>query len=232
MENQSLILLCPCLRLFHLHSQSCFCHIHRKAGLPHQFCPYSMSRPLCFHLLLILCEAMGNQLCSTVDARHIQGGQVSVHCHGHLVQTPTALEANCLLVDDQQELELAGLHRLVKQGLRRILTNLTLLLQQSTRKGPGPVGVVSTQPSGGCMLSNTFHKTFDRCAPPVAQKPGRRLGLARHHLNEGTTPWLCDRLNQIVAKVVKIEEVNSQRLSGCFGHLGRKVINPCGAVFL
>lgn len=77
------------------------------------------------------------------------------------------------------------------------------------------------------MLLHTRHKALNRKAPPVAQKPGRCLGLVRHHLNKGTASGLRHRQNQVVAQMVEIEEIDSQRFTRCLGHLRWKVIHPC-----
>mmetsp|Transcript_77638 Transcript_77638/g.122515 ORF Transcript_77638/g.122515 Transcript_77638/m.122515 type:complete len:218 (+) Transcript_77638:721-1374(+) len=140
-KNRSLVFFCPCLGLLHLHTKSCFCDFHRKASLSGQFRPDAVSRSLCFHLLLILRQAVGDQLRSTtvVHAGAVHHGQIGIDGHGCLVQAPAALEANCLLVNDEQELELTRLHGLVEQCLCGVLTDLALLFQQSACKGPCPV---------------------------------------------------------------------------------------------
>lgn len=146
---------------------------------------------------------------ATIRAGDVQGGPRGVQGHGHLVEAPSSLEVNRLGIEDDQQLELANLHRLVEGRLHGILGDLALLCREPASESPNPVGAVRAKSMCSSVLQHAIGESDDRRAPPVAQEPGWRLWLACEHLDKGTLPRLRHRQKEVLAEVVKVEEVDS-----------------------
>mmetsp|Transcript_33996 Transcript_33996/g.95601 ORF Transcript_33996/g.95601 Transcript_33996/m.95601 type:complete len:664 (+) Transcript_33996:399-2390(+) len=201
--------------------------------------PVARPRAPALHGLLLLGQALGDELGGGVVAGgDVQGRVGRVQAHHLLELAPDALEqgggasVRRLRVEDQEDLELHDLHRVVEAHLREVVADVVGQRVLSVRIGAGPVACAVRQAPRRDVELDALQEVDDALAPPVAYEPSWWLFTSCQHLDEGTILELGGGLEDPVVEMVEVEEVCVQDLPRGPRHVRRRSVVPPVALAL